>query len=326
MNIESTALKPIFIHSGLRNGSTYIWNKFRMDPTTMGFYEPFQQALANAHVDFLRNHGPKTWSSKHTTMEPYFKEYEPLLNASGVGIQGFMPEFTVVNYFRNNEELPEQREYLNRLIQYATDHDKTPVLGFSRSIGRIPWMTRNFPDAIHLISIRNPVQQWLSGYYYYLDTKNLNFLTYSLTCIQNPGDHSYIQSIHHAMKEILYGNTFASSTLYEAFLHVYGSTAITALPFCDLLIDIDDITVSSATRTKIEQRVKTLTGLTIDFSDCHVANHPIPNIGVDFQSSNQSVINSLKAWVRDTANDFNDLTEYTPQLVWDKISNSLQSL
>lgn len=325
MNESTNPIKPIFLHSGLRNGSTYIWNKFRSDSRVMGFYEPFQQTLTNVDIHFLRTLSPKTWNSKHPDMEPYFQEYEPLLNPNGVGIQGFQPEFSFVNYFRTRDEIPDQRAYLDSLIHHAIHQDKIPVLGFSKSIGRVEWLKRHFPEAIHITTIRNPLHQWLSGYHFYTETKNANFLTYCMTCIQNPGDNLYIQSIHHGMKDILFRNHFPLSTFYEAFLHVYGSSTITALPYSDLVLDIDRMSNSKAYQSFVEHRIKDLTKIPVDFSDCRIKHYDLPDIGVEFQKINQTVLNSLLLWMEDVKVNLPNVYERNPFSILEKIETSIAS-
>jgi hypothetical protein len=79
---------PIFIHSSFRTSSTWIWSKFRADPGVLAYYECFHEdldSISAAGIEALR---PNHWESGHPGMDPYFREFIPLLRRKG-GVAGF---------------------------------------------------------------------------------------------------------------------------------------------------------------------------------------------------------------------------------------------
>lgn len=320
--MNRSQLMPLFIHGGLRTGSTYVFSKFRSLPSTRCWYEPFQQALMQATVEYLTTHGPSSWSSGHPQMTPYFLEYTPLLNETGIGIRGFKPEFSFDNYFKVVDELPDQFSYLNTLNAFAESHQKQSVLGFSKSMGRVAWMKRRFPGARHITVIRNPVQQWLSAYYLFTEHKITNFLTASGEFLARPGDNAYLHGVYQENRDILSRSTFPVDTLYEIFLHVYGASMAEALPHSDLVIDIDRLSESTAYRSFISNRLEELSGLAIDFSDSSIRNHPI-NGPVHFDRVNTRVLERLSAYYSGSAAKETEDYDRTPYAALEKIETSL---
>lgn len=286
--------RPIFLHAGMRSGSTYVWTKFRNLPGVMAFYEPFSEDLGRMSREFLRQHGPHTWSSGHTPTAPYYLEYEPLLRPSG-GVQGFAPEFPYVNYFVTRQVLPEQRAYLASLLTQADAAQTVPVLGFCRSLGRTAWLKTQFPDALHLVLIRNPVHQWLSGWQFYTQTHNPYFLTRPLLIAQHPGDNRYMQHVFRELREQITAPSVPLNTLYEVFLHVYAASTLAALPEADLVIDIDVLSASAAYRQFIAAQISALTGLDLYLTDCRVSQYSVNTGPVPFQAINQKVVTALLA-------------------------------
>src|SRR4051812_48627234 len=70
---------PIFIHSSWRVSHTWFWLKFRKNPATICFYEPFHEALATITRPTVENLGPRSWNSGHPGSEPYLREFLPLI-------------------------------------------------------------------------------------------------------------------------------------------------------------------------------------------------------------------------------------------------------
>ncbi len=289
-----TIRRPIFLHAGMRSGSTYLWAKFRELPGVMAFYEPFSEDLGRMSPTFLRHHGPDTWRSGHAPTAPYYLEYEPLLRPSG-GVHGFASEFSYANYFVTQQELPAQRAYLASLLAQAEAAQTVPVLGFCRSLGRTAWLKTQFPDAVHLVLIRNPVYQWLSGWQFYTQTQNPYFLTRPLLIAQYPGDNPYMHLIAQEFREQITAPSVPIATVYEVFLHVYAASTLAALLDADLVIDIDVLSASAAYRQFITAQLTALTSLPLDVTDCRVSQYPIEGGPVPFKAINHHVVTRLLA-------------------------------
>jgi hypothetical protein len=151
----------VFLHGGWRCGSTYIWNKFRLQDDVLAFCEPFNERLARCtQTDLLRD-TDSAWDSRHPQLtEPYFAEYLPLLN--GTGVARYESRFAVQRYFLSTQQPLDEAAYLASLLRHAAESGKQAVLGFSRSLGRVGAIKRIF-GGCHVVLIRDPVQQWLSA-------------------------------------------------------------------------------------------------------------------------------------------------------------------
>ncbi|WDL95241.1 hypothetical protein [Alicyclobacillus sp. ALC3] len=290
--------RALFIHSGMRTGSTYLLHRFRVLPTAMAFTEPFNEVLAQMNAQLLRGLGPAYWNSGHSATDPYYAEYEPLLDPSAPGIRGFRPEFTFDNFFRVNDDLPEQRSYLKGLLDLAEQDGRVPVLGFCASLGRVEWLKRNFPDAYHLVLIRNPVQQWISSYSMYTEQKNAYFVNSYRRMMLSPGDSEYLAEVRDAFKESLEATDIRIDRLYEIFAHVYAWSTCSAVPHADLVVDIDRLSSSPAYRDYITETIRAQSGQQVDFSDSRVSNHNPGDIPIDFYRINSFVSSSIRQWLR----------------------------
>lgn len=150
--------RPVFLHSLFRSGSTYVFNAFRkLSQSYLSYQEPFnEQLLISAHDERLFGDGFQDVNVelRHPRLEQaYFWEYSKILPK----IRGILTTDTCYEEFFSdlNENV---REYITLLLAQT---EKTPVLQFCRSWGRISSLTGYFnPINIHLI--RNPWDQWYS--------------------------------------------------------------------------------------------------------------------------------------------------------------------
>jgi hypothetical protein len=289
----------------------------------MAFYEPFSEDLGRMPRQFFLTHGPETWRSGHAGTAPYYLEYAPLARADGVGVEGFRAPFSYENYFRTKGDLPEQRHYLQTLLDMAEHEQKMPVLGFSRSLGRLPWLTRHFPGTVHIVLVRNPVEQWLSGYEFYRSTKNTYFLVHPILCLRHPGDSAYMTELHRLAGPSLEGSQFPPPTLYEIFLHVYGASTMEAVTHADAVVDIDLLSASPSYRAFTIERIHDLTGLDVDLSDARVGRHPAARGTLDFAAVHDDVVGKLAAAIPALPAPRCRSFEWDPRSILAKIETSL---
>jgi hypothetical protein len=158
----------IFLHSGWRSCGTWLWEALRECRTVRAYYEPLHEDLDSLDRAALTRFSPGSWDSGHSPGAPYFAEYLPRLrhNMFGdrPGIRGYEQRFAFDDYFRDpDDDDPALHAYLQGLIEAARAEGRVPVLKFCRSLGRVPWMARHFPDAMHAVVLRDPVTQWLSA-------------------------------------------------------------------------------------------------------------------------------------------------------------------
>jgi hypothetical protein len=162
---SSPTSAPVFLHTGWRTAGTWLWSRFREIPGTHCFYEPLHEALAGLSQDEIARVSSNSWASGHPALtRPYYHEYAGLLNADGIGVRQYRKAFAIDRLLCPPEMwLAGLRDYLGGLIVAARENDAVPVLKFCRSTGRMAWMRRNFPQAVHVAVLRNPASQWASA-------------------------------------------------------------------------------------------------------------------------------------------------------------------
>ena len=158
----------IFMHTGWRSGGTWIWARLRAQPGVMGFYEPLHEVLGSIDQPLINSMTAGSWDSRHGATSPYFLEYAPLLSQarSGArrGVVGYEPRFAYERFFLTPDEPDEPlQRYIEGLLAAAAAHGRVPVLKFCRSLGRVGWMQRRFPGALHALILRDPMAQYHSA-------------------------------------------------------------------------------------------------------------------------------------------------------------------
>lgn len=154
--------KTVFLHSGWRCASTYVWSRFRRNPSTTSFYEPFGETLARSSPKRIGRQTAHGWNSRHPPLAlPYAEEYSQLHRPLLKGVPGYRQEFALARYFPTEAGIEPETRYLSRLIRHAQRRGTHPVLGFSRSLARVAALKEAL-GGYHVIVQRNPLQQWLS--------------------------------------------------------------------------------------------------------------------------------------------------------------------
>jgi hypothetical protein len=288
-------MRAIFIHSGWRTGSTYVWTKFRQNGDCMAFYEPFNEFLiemTKASV-YLARHDLQ--AIHHSEIgRPYFHEYLPLLGEHGMPL--FDLDFSYRNYFRVDEDLPQQRAYLESILKVAERSRKIPVLGFVRSLGRVPWFRRQFADSINLVVLRSPLAQWLSGRELaqsneqeFYDPMQLLILSQArgspaLVELANRFDIPRLDELpfgpaKRRMFDLVRNMGPAARFKISAWLYVLKYMA--SLPCADVVIDIDRLSGDSAVQGQVTADIQRLCGLELEFSDANMPRHVEAEIAGD---------------------------------------------
>lgn len=285
-------MQAIFIHSGWRTGSTYVWTKFRQHPACIGFYEPFNEMLSAMSAAEIYTARHDLAALKHSEIGlPYFHEYIPLLGPRGHPL--FRLDFSYRNYFLADEELPDQRAYVESLLGLARKLGKIPTLGFVRSLGRAPWFRRSFAGAVNIVVIRSPVGQWMSArqlaqqhQHEFLDPMQTLILARArgsaaaIAEAQRLGiprldDHPLPVAIELA-RQIAARRSPAER--FQTFATLYALSYLAALPAADLVIDMDRLSAEAAYQADTAAAVRGLTGLEIGFPDANMPRHADPDV------------------------------------------------
>lgn len=154
-------MKPIFIHSLFRTGSTYVWSKFREQDKYYCYYEPLHQNLAQISDENLDSILSNDFEIvNHPRLKTsYWVEYRPLLEKDITGLPHFRKNFSFDEFCatENNQSL---KRYIDFLIKGAGE--KCPVLQFNRSSLRIQWFKAGYPGATNIYLVRRQRDQWQS--------------------------------------------------------------------------------------------------------------------------------------------------------------------
>ncbi|HXP96417.1 MAG TPA: hypothetical protein VN809_06870 [Telmatospirillum sp.] len=283
----------LFLHSAFRSGSTWFWNKFRQSPHVCAYYEPFNEALATLDPAQLAEGGTAPWPTGHPVLNaPYYAEYAPLLRPEGGGAH-FDPRFSYEAYFDDGAE-EEQRRYIANLISHATTSGTLPVLGFCRSLVRLPWFRRQF-EGVHIATWRNPWDQWASCHDQAVHHKNAYFefrafLIASIGVCHDDyhdvfGDLQlppFLKYTTVSDEKFLYPFFYAThvNQRFRIFLRVFLLDMLTALTHADVVVDLDRLGGDPAYRQEVTTQLRDLSGLDdLSFDDCALPRHPYQDDG-----------------------------------------------
>jgi len=271
----------VFIHSGWRCSSTYVWHRFRALAGVRAYYEPWHEQLSQVTAQTIRAETPENSGLRHPGgTEPYLKEFEVVLDPAG-GVRGFDASFALDRFWIEPEASDlAQQAYVDGLVAAARLRGERPVLACCRTLGRVGWLKRRF-GGFHVILVRDPVQQWLSFY----SLRRRPRPTYFELC------HYVLLSEmagREAVARALLGHAFTgggsladrlavvrgklkrapASVSFQAFLAVWLSSHLKALPEADLVVDVDRMARDRAYAAEVERAIEAGCGLKPDFSDC----------------------------------------------------------
>jgi hypothetical protein len=285
-------MPPVFLHSGWRTGSTYLWTKFRRQQSCMAFYEPFNEMLsAMSPVNvYLARHDLEAMNHSEIG-QPYFHEYLPLLGQKGLAL--FSPDFSYKNYFVIDQDLPDQRAYIASLIQLAEKTHKAAVFGFVRSLGRVAWFRRQFPHSVNLVALRSPLAQWLSGRdmalkhgQEFLDPMQLLILSQAcgsaalVDQAKRLGVPRLEQQPFSAVKRLMLESvaTLGPGVRFKLFAWLHAFSYLAAIPHADLVIDMDRLSADTNYQAETASALRRISGYDLDFADARIPRHVEPDL------------------------------------------------
>jgi len=307
-----TVAQPIFIHSSWRTSSTWFWQSFRRLPATICFYEPFHEWLATITRQQAVGEGPRSWNSGHPAGDPYFLEYVPLLRKSG-GVRIYRTSMAYEWYVPpgglHDELRPVEAKYLSLLLRYAARYGRIPVLGFTRSLGRLSAIKKQF-GGFDIFLHRNLWSQWTS----YLSQKEAgnDFFYKTLLLITKQKQDWFLCFIHNyyanrAIEHYL-GKPEAKETelskdnfdikllaflpdhdVFGMFMAVHIYLYLHARQRADMMVDVTRMAADRAYRRDVEQEVLLRTNLPIGLGD--VEDVPQSNF-LDISAINWQEINA----------------------------------
>jgi hypothetical protein len=274
--------RPIFLHSGFRSGSTWFWHRFREARGTLAYYEPFHELLTSLTVEALPRYGADQWASGHPGLSaPYFSEYRALLRPEG-GVPLYLPRFAAAAYYETGAEAAQAR-YIRSLVDHAREGARVPVLGFCRSLGRVPWF-RARGEGINIVSWRNPWDQWVSCRDQAVLRQNWYFLFRFVLFASFGAWHPQLGAFFAGLGLppapdgittpelaglLAWFDAADLPTLLRVFLRVAMLDALIALQHADYIVDLDALSADPGQRRDAAAALGELTGLAdLSLADC----------------------------------------------------------
>ena len=294
--------RTVFLHAGWRCASTYVWSRFRRNPSTTSFYEPFGESLSRCSPKRIQRQTPQGWNSRHPPLAlPYAEEYSALLRPLIKGVPGYRKEFALARYFPTEGVRPEAR-YLARLVRHARRRGTQPVFGFSRSLGRAAALKQAL-GGYHIVVRRNPLQQWLSCRSYREEVslayfELCHFLILALAPNGSPARRfagmlglprlpGGLERQYKCLHAALY--PWSEELSYRAFTAVSLLSHAAAESAADLVLDVDRLARCGRYRETVGTRILADVGLGVDFSDCRLPSRDPGLVPVDFAAIERDV-------------------------------------
>ena len=270
---------PVFIHSGFRAASTWLWNHFRANPEFFAYYEIFNENLAvltAAEIDLKTS---ASWRSGHPKSSPYFLEFLPLLDAEG-GVRDFIREDEFGAHFipiggLTGELYQDDLTYVRGMITAATATQRVPVLTCTRTLGRVCALKRQV-GGTHVVLKRNLYHQWssFSGQH---RTGNPYFIASTLFYIFNNSEDQFFRFLGSLLPdlgkvEILsviennYDDVFAIFVAWHIYLIIHAER------YADITIDVNRLGDPADThRAVVEEALEHATGQRLSLADARSA-------------------------------------------------------
>jgi glycosyltransferase involved in cell wall biosynthesis len=272
---------PVFIHASWRTCSTWFWSRFRALPETLCFYEPFNTDLATLTEQKAKTFGARWHGSRHPDIAPYYLEYLPFVQPRG-GVRLYDPRFAFDWFIPqggiNGELRPGEKWYLRQLLSQGRRARKTPVLGFTRSLGRSHAIKQAF-GGFHILQYRNLFRQWCS--YVRLGQLGGTYFLASVPTLFNRADDAYLASITEfylkrgtaappapgapevlpILQKLPMGDKFAMFMALHVYLYLHTSQ------IADLVVDATELARHEPYRVEIEHQLSGRTGLDVRLLD-----------------------------------------------------------
>jgi hypothetical protein len=267
----SDAGQAVFLHTGWRSGGTWIWSRCREYPRVHGYYEPLHEHAATFRRRDVQKMRPGSWKSNHSHTAPYFEEYTDLIPPRGRGVLLYQSRFAFDDFFRAPDDPGDAalEAYLGSLLSPPIAEGRLPVLKFCRSMGRVGWFERLFPQALHAVVLREPSAQFRSGQRLLIEQRNRYFALGPMLVLARNAQHPDVRAAAHALGvnlPTLYSDDMdyaieacwahvrhaSPAERYRGFLAFWTLCAISALDSEALVIDVDAIGEDLAHRGDIE--------------------------------------------------------------------------
>jgi hypothetical protein len=273
--------QPVFLHSGWRTCGTWLWEALRESAGVRAYYEPLHEDLQTLDRAALARFSPESWDSGHSPGAPYFAEYAAALRPSGRGISLYHPRFAFDDFFRDPAaDDPALRAYLTRLTEIARAEGRVPVMKFCRSLGRVPWLARHFPHALHAVVLRDPMAQFVSARRQMTYSRNNYFIVSPFVILARNASHPLLADAiarlgvklpPHVSRDLGITRLVCTHHVahltwaerYRGFLALWVATAVTALRADVTVIDSERLADDPSHRVDVQRALVQVPGLDV---------------------------------------------------------------
>lgn len=269
---------PVFIYSGFRASSTWLWSKFRAHDGLLCYYEPFNEQLGGLTLGNIEDARPENWRSHHPSGAPYVLEYAGLLGERP-GVPGFPATQNLSERYLGAAG-PEGSldddvaAYVQGLINNAHASNQMPLLACTRMLGLAFGLKSAF-GGYHILLIRNLFHQWNSyagqarfGNWYFLHTlyETLGLAERDAVIAGLAG--VFPKETCSSLEAWVAPDNFDRVFCYFVGFHLYFLTL--ARRSADLVIDVNALArPNPAYRNEIVARVASDIGIELNLGDAH---------------------------------------------------------
>jgi glycosyltransferase involved in cell wall biosynthesis/bacterioferritin (cytochrome b1) len=304
-----------------RAGSTYLFNKFRVNDCFECFYEPLHQDLIKLrknNIDTFWGFDPSSEVTKkqnHPSLQQaHFKEYQKRFKNDKEIFPFFEKSYSFDEY--DNIKSENFKKYIDTLVN--VEKQKTPVLQFNRTTLRIDWFKDNYKNSVNVYLLRNPREQFES----YLKRSGYIFEVMNLLIIKNCKifstlmDKFNIPTYENDNFDKEY-NYYAKVTKnlsivqkYEIFYAIWTESLKHALKYADKIIVMEKISQNEQYKNKVKNTFKQDFDIDIDFEDFSMSTYSKYSSSLnEYQQVEQNLSESNKSQVQEYL-EFYNLGEY----------------
>ena len=263
-----------------RSCGTYLWSKFRNDPSFRTFIEPCHEKLLFATSEMFQKDMEEgvTDTLRHPPIDKhYFAEFPFQQNG---GVKFFQKRFSFEDHYLSEHALDhELKQYMSFLLELARNQNRRAFTKFCRFGLKTAWLKKTFdPTVIYVV--RNPDAMFRS--YWSLGGKNSYFLSglilivsknnrsplfgeiaekFAIPYIECPTTTEEINQAHKIMQ------TLDEQALRDICMLLWALTLKHNLAYADLILDVDSLALNPTYREEMETRLTHDIGISFTFDD-----------------------------------------------------------
>lgn len=282
--------QSILISSPWRSSSTYIFEKLR-SPDYLNLDEPLNEDLALPGLPERLRQGASLRDHqlllKHPMSSGYFLDFSQYFGPDE--LPGCFDASFALSGFFSDTLGPGLQAYLASLKRKADSLSRHLLLGFVRSMGRLPAIRSHFQDPVNIVLRRDPFGVFWSSIEQHAQARNTYFLNVAVLCLSNSPDHPAVRLANETLG-IPWGLTAGSpglapferlgdepggriTDIFACYLALAWAQALRTRP---ILVDLDRLSASPEYRLETTRNLELLLHRRIDFSDCSVRRYDLP--------------------------------------------------